>query len=96
MRLTFPFLAGQDAASCSEPIRVDTLDWGDPTTYLYPPTTHVHGDNMSRERNSAQGWDVILGADIVWLEDLVPLLVHALEEISTSTTTILLALQVFF
>jgi len=41
-----------------------------------------------------QHWDVILGADIVWLEELVYSLVNTLNHLSSHMTTIIFAHQV--
>lgn len=38
-------------------------------------------------------WDVVMGADVVWLEGLVPLLVGALDRLCGPRTLLLLAHQ---
>jgi len=59
------------------------LDWSNPSTYVQPPG-HL----------SVPGWEVILGADIVWLEDLVSPLVSALTALMTEDTVYYHAMQV--
>lgn len=46
-------------------------------------------------RGGGQGgeWDVVMGADVVWLEGLVPLLVGALDRLCGPHTLLLLAHQ---
>jgi predicted nicotinamide N-methyase len=61
--------------------RVAALDWADSSTY----------PNVSGVR---QPFDVILGADIVWLEHLVPLLVSTLVACMGENTLLLLSHQV--
>jgi predicted nicotinamide N-methyase len=41
-----------------------------------------------------ESWDVIVGADVIWLEDLVESLVHTLSKCSSSNTIVYLAHQV--
>jgi hypothetical protein len=61
-------------------IEVGMLDWSDVSTYRYPQT--------------GRPWDVIIGADVVWLEELVGPLVYALETLSDKQTVVLIAHQV--
>ena len=61
-------------------IEVGLLDWSDLSTYRYPQTKRP--------------WDVIIGADVVWLEELVGPLVHALKALSGEHTVVLIAHQV--
>jgi predicted nicotinamide N-methyase len=58
-------------------IEARVLDWSDPTSY---PLSNI-------------AWDVILAADVVWLDSLVHDLVQALAYLCSSSTTILLAHQ---
>ena len=41
----------------------------------------------------ASEWDLVIGADVVWLEELVPLLTQALRALCGSHTQLLLAHQ---
>lgn len=59
-------------------IDVSVLDWADPTTY---PVLE-------------EEWDVVIGADVVWLEHLVPSLVAALNAVCSTNTLLLLSHQV--
>jgi predicted nicotinamide N-methyase len=47
-----------------------------------------------QQQQQQQQWDVILGADVVWVEELVPLLVGALKGLCGADTRLLLAHQV--
>jgi predicted nicotinamide N-methyase len=59
----------------SGPVFVRRLDWLHRDSYLRPSdVTHSFDD-------SGDHWDVIIGADIVWLEELVPALVNCLETV---------------
>lgn len=90
---TLPNIAGNVALSFPEfkqvsdmhfqqdtSIEVGLLDWSDFSTYRYPQTKRP--------------WDVIIGADVVWLEELVGPLVHALKALSGKHTVVLIAHQV--
>lgn len=58
-------------------IGIQRLDWKDKSTYVYE-----------------QGpWEVIIGSDVVWLEDLVPSLVQTIHAHANVGTTILIAHQ---
>ena len=64
------------------------LDWTNPDTYITP--SDLSGDVKSVDRH----WNVILGADVVWVEELVPPLVAALRSLSGPDTVVLLSHQV--
>jgi hypothetical protein len=66
------------------------LDWTDSTTYLQPSDVYAASNNI----NIYGGWDVIIGADIVWLEELVPPLVQTINALSNSETLLYLSHQV--
>lgn len=68
------------------------LDWSDPKTYLFPDG--VVSLDGSMQSGQYQEWDVILGADVVWVEDLVPSLVKALRALVGPSTTLILSHQV--
>lgn len=63
--------------------RAAHLDWFEPTTYPSPP----------QRRDGGQGWDVLLGADVVWLDHLVAPLVRALVALSGPHSLLLLSYQ---
>ncbi|KPP59124.1 protein N-lysine methyltransferase METTL21A-like [Scleropages formosus] len=50
------------------------------------------GENL--ERYKAGGYDLILGADIVYLEDTFPALLRTLEHLSSNKTVVLLACRI--
>lgn len=90
-------------------IEADTLSWGDATSYASPYvnqekfTNSINdGDDKIKTRRECHAmvasalsdWDVVLGADIVWLEHLVPLLLHAINALCTTHTKLLLSYQV--
>lgn len=61
---------------------VSELDWSDEQTF-------------PRDENGAmEQYDVILGADIVWLEHLIPSLIHALKTIMNDSSMFIFAYQV--
>ena len=62
-------------------ISVQKCDWMDSSTY---PLI------------SDASWDVIIGADIVWIESLVPSLVETLNQCASDNTLILISHQVCF
>eukprot|EP01034_Spumella_vulgaris_P025567 gene25567-32037_t len=64
--------------------RVAALDWADSSTYPV---------NCSDSETNTRPFDVILGADIVWLEHLVPLLVNTLVACMSDHTVLLLSHQ---
>lgn len=87
--------------------QVRPLDWTDATTYLLPSQCQQQGAGDGRgggESGVLPGgagpgaagdvWDVILGADVVWLEQLVEPLATALRAHCSASTVILLAHQV--
>ena len=78
---------------------VHALDWTDVTTYVSPADFNQL-DTLSRPDNVDGGadnsWDVILGADVVWLEELVEPLVTALRSLCSPQTIVLLSHQVSF
>lgn len=82
-----------NGASCSRsnsrPV-VHALDWADSSSYVTP--SHFAGTGV--ENGLDDVWDVILGADVVWLEELVEPLVTALRALSSSRTLVLLSHQV--
>jgi hypothetical protein len=57
-------------------VEVSLLDWSDTSTYRFPSSGECL--NTSKMDVGEHEWDVIIGADVVWLEELVPLLVQAL------------------
>jgi predicted nicotinamide N-methyase len=57
------------------PVFVRRLDWFDETTYIWPSDVAQSCDECDDH------WDVVVGADIVWLEELVPALVDCLEAV---------------
>jgi predicted nicotinamide N-methyase len=65
-------------------ISVTAIDWIDQNSYVYPY------DNDTKEQLP---WDVIIGADIVWIEQLIEPLVTCLYHLSSQQTTILIAHQ---
>ena len=80
-------------------VRVHELDWSKASTYIKPADLELNlveasHSNDAGALNSKNEWDVILGADVVWLEELVEPLVTALRELSSSATVIYLAHQV--
>jgi len=61
---------------------VSELDWSDEQTF-------------PRDENGAlEQYDIILGADIVWLEHLIPSLIHALKTIMNDSSMFIFAYQV--
>lgn len=68
----------QSEKSIEGSIKVQRCDWKDESSYP----------------NSGGRWDVILGADIVWIESLVPSLVNTLANCAHEDTTILISHQV--
>jgi Lysine methyltransferase len=52
------------------------------------PLSHLHHNPYPHLQ-----WDVVIGADVVWLEELVPLLVRALTALCGPDTLLLLAHQ---
>lgn len=83
---------------------VHALDWSNPSTYISCVNTYRNTLTASCEPNShdcenscdnnSDEWDVILGADVVWLEELVEPLVSALRAHCTKNTMIYLSHQV--
>ena len=61
---------------------VSELDWGDEQTF------------PRDENGDVEQYDVILGADIVWLEHLIPSLIHALKTIMNDSSMFIFAYQV--
>ncbi len=60
-------------------IEAKSLDWMDTSTYpIY----------------NEEKWDVIIGADVVWIESLIPSLVQALTSCANENTTVLISHQV--
>lgn len=60
-------------------VTVQELDWSDDATYPHS--------------SSFEEWDIILGADVVWLEHLVPSLVKCLSAITGRKTKVIIAHQ---
>jgi Lysine methyltransferase len=52
------------------------------------PLSHLHPNPYPHLQ-----WDVVIGADVVWLEELVPLLIRALTALCGPDTLLLLAHQ---
>lgn len=67
----------QESIMSSSVVEIKVLDWTDPTTY---PSSNVH-------------WDVVIGADIVWLDHLIPPLVSTLDYCCSKDTIFYLAYQ---
>ena len=79
-------------------MEVSALDWADPTTYQFPRSlsdTEIDIDGVvSQDREEGEReWDVVIGADVVWLEELVPLLVQALSSLCGPHTHLYLSHQ---
>ena len=70
-------------------VKALALDWTDPVTYPEPFISP--SEDSSRFENR---WDVILAADVVWLEHLVRPLTSTLVALSSHTTLLLLSYQV--
>lgn len=64
---------------------VRALDWTDSDSYLTPSDCMGGGSGV---------WDVVIGADVVWLEDLVEPLTNALRAHCSPDTLVLLSHQV--
>ena len=87
-------------------ISVAELEWGKPSTYIYPTTGAEQPVRCLRSGTAADvappkinsitdnTWDIVIGADIVWLEHLVPLLMHALDALCGPRTVLYLSHQV--
>lgn len=71
------------AASVKKRYAVSELDWNDVQTYP-----------RDDENGVLEQYDVILGADIVWLEHLIPSLIHTLKTIMNDTSIFIFAYQV--
>jgi predicted nicotinamide N-methyase len=97
------------ASYSSNNIDVAVLDWANKSTYSLGPhdvrTSSIIDNNSNINEDgdegssygastSDRGWDLVIGADIVWLEELVPLLVRALEGVCSENTLVLLSHQV--
>lgn len=93
-------------SSSPSSIHVAELDWFDPSTFNADSLFHISADisslgvpitpSTSTLQNSQaedKGWDVILGADVVWLEHLVGPLVSALCALAAPRTLLLIAHQ---
>ena len=79
-------------------MEVSALDWADPTTYQFPRSLSeikIDIDGVvSQDRGEIEReWDVVIGADVVWLEELVPLLVQALSSLCGPHTHLYLSHQ---
>ena len=86
------------AADRNKPI-VRALDWTDASTYFFPvdieqSTAHQGHKDGSMAVGDDNSWDVIIGADVVWLEELVEPLITTLRALCSPRTTLLLAHQV--
>lgn len=84
-------------------ITVGVLDWADPGTYRSPQrfevcTPHAaaapQGSTSCSAAYAGAAWDVIIGADIVWVESLVPPLVDALVSMASTNSLVILSHQV--
>jgi hypothetical protein len=73
-------------------VKARFLDWSDPSTYFFPSIDE--NEPVTSFNNQSCEWDVILGADIVWLEELVPSLLQALDALASPRTVVYLAHQV--
>jgi predicted nicotinamide N-methyase len=63
-----------------EMISTGMLDWKDPKTY-------------PKEENGEGAWDVIVGSDVIWLEELVPPLIQTLESCANENTVVYISHQ---
>jgi len=70
---------------------VSELDWSNENTY--PRRTYDNTNDGSKE-DKLEHYNVVLGADIVWLEHLIPSLIHALKTIMDSNTMFIFSYQV--
>ena len=70
-------------------VKALALDWTDPATYPEPFISP--SEDSSRFENR---WDVILAADVVWLDHLVRPLTSTLVALSSHTTLLMLSYQV--
>jgi predicted nicotinamide N-methyase len=78
---------------------VSELDWGDPKTYHLP---FLREEELPQSANDGgvcvssgtSKWDLVIAADVVWLDHLVPLLVQALNAVCDESTLFVLAHQV--
>jgi predicted nicotinamide N-methyase len=61
-------------------ISTGILDWKDPKTY-------------PKEESGEGYWDVIVGSDVIWLEELVPPLIQTLEACANENTVIYISHQ---
>lgn len=84
-------------------VHTQLLEWGNQSTYIFPNRSNIgfslsqelqQNNKKNEEQEQSNGWDVILGADIVWLENLVPLLIHALTLLTSKSTVFILSYQV--
>lgn len=80
-----------DLQDLDSKVKVQSLDWKDvasyPKPFLYPPDGLVQSTFENR-------WDLIIAADVVWLDHLVRPLVDTLAALCGSQTTIILSYQV--
>ena len=79
-------------------MEASALDWADPTTYQFPRSLSdieidIDGVVSQHRGEGEREWDVVIGADVVWLEELVPLLVQALSSLCGPHTHLYLSHQ---
>lgn len=68
---------------------------GTSTSHINHTSCHTscHLHPPAQNADTPTHWDLVVGADVVWLEDLVPLLVRALGALCGPHTTLILAHQ---
>jgi hypothetical protein len=74
--------------------KVFALDWTDANTY---PAPFLHKYNMCSDNSNSvveDRWDVIMGADVVWLDHLVRPLIETLVALCGELTDIYISYQV--
>ena len=91
VEINFPRHPHTDETSMRQ-IHARLLEWGNNSTYIFPNQSNMSA--MSSSIQSDNNWDIILGADIVWLENLVPLLIHALKSLVSKSTLFILSYRV--
>mmetsp|Transcript_47773 Transcript_47773/g.82171 ORF Transcript_47773/g.82171 Transcript_47773/m.82171 type:complete len:438 (+) Transcript_47773:54-1367(+) len=70
-----------DATGGSHRVRFFELDWASPDAFLEAQRSSQHAGQLVEEPRRPFDYDVVLAADVVWLDELVPLLVQALQAV---------------
>jgi predicted nicotinamide N-methyase len=85
----------QDGTSWNS-VCVKELDWFNSSTYCPDPSMFMSHNNSvcDNGRNILASWDIVVGADVVWLEQLIPGLVGTLAAVCSQSTTLYLSHQV--